>query len=250
MSKKTTEKGKVTNDDIKVKAWDNVRELSESKIGTKVLSEHRELIEGFERLMVITSPTNISKFDQEDLEEQIKPIMDAVGEVSGSAVVLENGEERNVRAIFMDVLKHIQARVEKKWEEDIINFLFGIKKQRGINHLKYSEMSGLSHSYICRLDNEKRKALSLDAFKKLSNGLGFTMQEVLDMYSGDQINENVVSTFDDVVKTNSFEIAGSLATKKKKKKISNLVTSLEAIEWEENMDSIAKVVAVMNEYFS
>lgn len=238
-----------------MKWWTDVlNQLATTKEGRQELEDNKLIIDELEKLMDVTSVAKIKDSNEDELKKSIIALVDLVGKLKSKTIIVEDGSSVNLKSNFERMLIHLQKRTDKKWEEEVLSYLNAVRKKKNINQTQFSKMTGISHSYINRINSGKRVSISLNMFSMMCDALDLRMSEVLSGVEDtnlEGLETAETPSLEDVIFKSSFEIDGELVSSKQKKAIINLITQIYRMRlyWEENMLNINKVIEIAKEYF-
>ena len=223
--------------------------LENTAPGQEILKKHADLIAKIDKILEDTDTENLKFHQKDELVDRLLDIMKEVQAVKSETIELDEKNVVDMKNVFERIIKTLNTRVNKKWEEEVLNYLQVTMEKLGMSQAELANRSGYSHSYINRIASLKRTNISLDVFKSICEALGLDMATVLKEVGDNSFGErNEVMNFEDVLLKSSFEINGSLVSSKQKMAIAKLVTELINLDWEENMTNINQVVRIVNEF--
>ncbi|GAE37388.1 helix-turn-helix domain-containing protein [Halalkalibacter akibai] len=139
-------------------------------------------------------------------------------------------------------------------EERAVNDNFGsmikyLRKKRDLSLRAMKEMTGISESYINRLENGGRLCPSYPIIEKIASALGVHPKELLEVGSNEERSKLV--PLDYLLLSNDFTVDGTeMFNPKLKESLLNLIDILCEIKWEKEtiVDDIYEITQAVDEF--
>lgn len=109
-----------------------------------------------------------------------------------------------------------------------------IKHQRELKGYSLKEMeqiTGVSATYICRLESGERKAPSVPILQILADTLGIEVSELLDVSTIKDNSE--VKSLTELLLTNDFSVNDTIFEKRQKELLISILEKITIVEWSE-----------------
>ncbi len=117
------------------------------------------------------------------------------------------------------------------------NYIRFTRKRKGLSLSEVSQASGISISYLNRMENGKRKAPSIPILKQLSNALEITIMDL--MQRSLETNEPKIKDIREVLLDSNYTIHGKEVPEKVRLIISEIIEHIFSNEWQqEGIDDI------------
>jgi len=122
------------------------------------------------------------------------------------------------------------------------------REQKGYSLRELKEMTGISESYLSRLEKNERKSPTYPIMQKIARVLDFNIAELLELSNQNEIDDDVDEIKDVIVKSN-FCINNIIATTQIKDSIIKLFEKIISADWSEpkRFSSGAEILTVIGE---
>jgi transcriptional regulator with XRE-family HTH domain len=104
-----------------------------------------------------------------------------------------------------------------------------------------SELTGISSSYLNRLEKGERKAPSFPIMQMIAKAMGMDISEVLNLASSSE-NEEIVPEIRELLLRSDFRVGDTFVTTEVKELLLKLVESIVSAEWEDEIKFIEGAV--------
>jgi transcriptional regulator with XRE-family HTH domain len=141
----------------------------------------------------------------------------------------------------------LQNRVDRAIPDGFGPYIRYLRERLGYSLKEVDELTGISASYINRIEQGQRKAPSYPILEKLAEAYKVDVTELLKIAGINADDKKNVKGFAEIVYTNNFTINGKIVSKKKKELIVELVTKIDELKWgdEKHKESI-KVLEIID----
>lgn len=125
-------------------------------------------------------------------------------------------------------------RMERQVKGDFATWLKSARKEKGFTLKQLEEASGVTASYIHRIEKGARKTPSIPITEKLAVALGVPPKELLAMLGHDVGDEsNGTPGLTELISMNQFTVDGELVEQEEKDMIINIINTMLNEEWED-----------------
>lgn len=130
--------------------------------------------------------------------------------------------ERSIDPKFSQVIKHRREEMKLSLSE-------------------LSELTGISSSYLNRLEKAERKAPSFPIMQMIAKAMGMDISEVLNLATSSE-NEERVPEIRELLLKSDFRVADTFVTTEVKELLLKLVENIVSAEWEDEIKFIEGAV--------
>ena len=125
-------------------------------------------------------------------------------------------------------------RMERQVKGDFGTWLKSARKEKGYSLKKMEELSGVTASYIHRIEKGARKTPSIPITEKLAIALGVPPRDLLSMLGHDTDNtSNEVPGLTELISLSNFTVDGKMVDQKEKDMIVHIINTMLNEEWDE-----------------
>lgn len=124
----------------------------------------------------------------------------------------------------------LKSRVERAISDNFGSLIKHKREEKGYSLNKLQELTGISPSYINRIEKGERKAPSLKIIEKLADALDADLSELLSVANRENGDVELVS-LEELILSYNFTINGQVASKSLKENIVSFITKLNEVEW-------------------
>jgi transcriptional regulator with XRE-family HTH domain len=126
----------------------------------------------------------------------------------------------------------LENRINRSITEDFGKYIAGLRENKKYSLKDVERLTGISQSYINRMEKGERKAPSYPIIQKLSEAYEVSVSDLLQIagVGGDQSN---VQGFAQLIYSNPFTINGKMTSAKQKEVIVELIESMDSMDWNE-----------------
>lgn len=169
----------------------------------------------------------VEETDKDTTEESIEEIRKMLSSFGGKAY-------SEVRENFNRKIKIFENRISRQVSRDLGKTLKFLREEKKYSLARLEELTGISGSYLNRLELGERKAPSYPILEKIANAYGISPQSLLNIATSEEVTEapsvaevlysNEISFSDDKTPVN-------LATKKQ---LIDIINHILDMDWQEN----------------
>lgn len=203
----------------KITRWDIFKNEVYSNKEWKIIQEFIEYIECIE--------------NEEITEDDIKHMEVALKEIDEFVVEnISNFEQEWVLRELKKKVKMFKNRVNRSVEYDFGGWIKQLRTLKGYSLMDLQKITGITASYIHRVETGSRKTPSLPVIYRLAKGLEVDPKEFykkLNITGDDNKTNN--KDFSELVTLNKFMIGGKKATHEIKSNVINIINKIQAVEW-------------------
>lgn len=146
-------------------------------------------------------------------------------------------------------IKLLRNRLNRKIPVGFASYISHLRKEKGYSLKEVEEMTGISQSYINRMEKGERKAPSYPILEKMAKAYGVDISELLTV-AGIGIDQSNVQGFAQLIYSNNFSVNGKLTTAKQKEVIVELIHAMDEMNWDDNskhLDTI-NMINIINQF--
>lgn len=119
----------------------------------------------------------------------------------------------------------------RKINDGFGSYISSIRERLGLTLKNVENITGISASYLNRIERGERKCVSIPILENLARCYGRPATEFIEVALNiEQENDNKAPIFEAIIYANDFEIAGRIATKETKDAIIALVRDINAVQ--------------------
>lgn len=174
---------------------------------------------------------NITEKDIEEIEKKFaKEVMPFASKKLSSYNANWTSREFNKK------LRIFKNRISRVIEDDFGTWIRQLRKNKGYSLKDLEDASGVTASYIHRIETGSRKTPSIPVIEKLALGLGVNPEEFLkklNLTNTKTEKKEMLTGLAETIAINSFTINGKKATKEQKEQIINLFNAIINATWNE-----------------
>lgn len=164
----------------------------------------------------------LDDIDGKETEESIKNISIKIRELDGKIDAAAVGKLRRKLKIY-------ENRISRNLNESFGSLVKHLRQKAGYTLQEVQDISGISASYIHRIEKGERKAPSFKIIEKLADVLNADRATLLAL-ANLEVDENIVS-IDELLYANNFTVNGEVANKKQKTIFVKMLTKIVQCEW-------------------
>lgn len=142
----------------------------------------------------------------------------------------------------------LENRLQRAIPEGFGSYIKRLRKNKGFSLKDLEKMTGISPSYINRIEKGERKAPSYPIIEKLADAFNVDISVLLSII-GVTVESNVQG-FAQVIYSNNFTVNGKMVSDKQKEIIVELIEKMDSVNWDEStkhLDTI-ELVQIINTY--
>jgi len=156
-------------------------------------------------------------------EEKVQELQHKV-KYSSVPAELKKGFERK--------LKLLDNRVERSISENFGSLIKHLREGKGYSLKDMEQLTGISSSYINRIENSQRKAPSYKMIEKLATALGQEVSDLLNVANAEQPEE--LTNVEELLVASTFMINDVRATKDSKELLVAIIEKINKSTWGED----------------
>ena len=187
----------------------------------------------------------IDEVDEETTEESVK-------ELEKLVKTLDEVKYKDEIEKFKRKIKIFEKRLERKVSENFGSMLRHLREERGLSLAELGEITGVSASYINRIELGERKAPSYPIIEKLARGLNISTSSLMStagVSDSDKIDD--AKTVTELIFSNNvtLEEGGPAINVNTKKQLVEVVEFIINMEWKENKHiEMVKLIELLDEF--
>ncbi|WCK56922.1 helix-turn-helix transcriptional regulator (plasmid) [Aneurinibacillus sp. Ricciae_BoGa-3] len=135
-----------------------------------------------------------------------------------------------VKGRFERKFRLLSNRIERAITEGFGSYIKQVRKGKGLSLQTVADLTGISPSYINRIEKSERKAPSYRIIEKLAKAFEVPIEEMLKI-AGIKEDTTKVQGFAQVIYSNGFTINGRLIPNKQKEMIVEIITKMDEAVW-------------------
>lgn len=221
-----------------------VNKSEETKLGW-----YEELTEGMREI----NATNVLNIIKKIEESEGAETQEKVDEINALIAELELTEEES-QQIFSKFSKDVVAfksstdslrfiknklkrktrlmenRINRSLSGEFADYVKKLRKDQGFSLKDVERMTGISVSYVNRIEKGERKAPSYPIIEKMARAYGVPVGDLLHI-AGVANDESNVQGVAQLIYSNPFTINGSMTSTKQKEAIVELLEAMDSVEW-------------------
>ena len=153
---------------------------------------------------------------------------------------------------FERKIRIFEKRLERKVRENFGSMLRHLREARGLSLAELGEITGVSASYINRIELGERKAPSYPIIEKLARGLSISTSSLMStagVSDSDKIDD--AKTVTELIFSNNvtLEEGGPAINVNTKKQLVEIVEFIISMEWKENKHvEMVKLIELLDEF--
>ena len=153
---------------------------------------------------------------------------------------------------FERKIRIFEKRLERKVRENFGSMLRHLREERGLSLAELGEITGVSASYINRIELGERKAPSYPIIEKLARGLSISTSSLMStagVSDSDKIDD--AKTVTELIFSNNvtLEEGGPAINVNTKKQLVEIVEFIISMEWKENKHvEMVKLIELLDEF--
>lgn len=212
--KKKEHADQVKNLETRIEYTDEQKELTKLQPSIRELEkkirEHEELMK--------ENPKSVDKKELKALETQLKQLQKQAEPLD----VIVGGLQRKLRTVT--------NRIERSVFSGFGSIIKNRREELGLSLKKIEEETGISPSYINRIEKGQRKAPSYRIIEQLAKALDLPVNKLMQVAEVPVQDE--VSSIEELLLTSQFTVNGKRASKQSKEKMVEFIKRLNEASWE------------------
>ncbi|WP_313232122.1 helix-turn-helix domain-containing protein [Tissierella praeacuta] len=139
-------------------------------------------------------------------------------------------------------------RKGRRVNENFGSMLRYLREKQGYSLKDLEDITGISPSYINRLERGKRACPSYPVIEKLAKALNADVTELLEIAELSMTNEDI-KFLGEILLSMDFRLTGEIATKEQKEKLVVILDEIIYCEWENDIvGDLAEIGKLINEF--
>lgn len=143
----------------------------------------------------------------------------------------------------------LEKRINRSLSGEFAEYVRKLRKDQGFSLKDVERMTGISVSYVNRVEKGERKAPSYPIIEKLAKAYGVPVGDLLQI-AGVANDETNVQGVAQLIYSNPFTINGSMTSTKQKEAIVQLLETLDSVEWNDetkHLDTV-NLINIISKY--
>lgn len=242
--------------------------MAEKKTEVKKDGWYEKLKEGIQELdiqSVIAVMDKIDKAETSTTHEEVDEIEKLVNEITltdeeevkvferfSEGVVSFKGSSDSTDFIKKKLerkVKLLRNRLNRKIPVGFAQYISRLRKEKHFSLKEVEALTGISQSYINRMEKGERKAPSYPILEKLAKAYGVGISELLKV-AGIGVDQTNVQGFAQLIYSNNFSVNGKLTSAKQKEVIVELIHAMDAMKWDDESKHIDTInmINIINQF--
>lgn len=203
--------------------WEMFEEIAREKNWEPVIEIMDEMID-----IESNKDRALTEETVKDLEERYRKILPYI------ATEIGMGYRGMIMNEFDKRFRFYKKRMERQVKGDFGSWLKSARKEKGYSLKKMEELSGVTASYIHRIEKGARKTPSIPITEKLAIALGVPPRDLLNMlgHSTDDVKEDGIG-LTELIALNNFTVDGKMVNQQEKDMIVNILNTMLNEDWDE-----------------
>ncbi|PLS19690.1 hypothetical protein CVD28_04565 [Bacillus sp. M6-12] len=242
--------------------------MANKKVETEKLGWYEELKAGMEGLgieSVLRVMEVIDTAEGHETQEKVDEINSLINELD-----LTNEEMKQIFDNFSqgvasfkgstDALKFVknklkrkarllQNRIQRAIPEGFGSYILDLRKKKDYSLKDVERITGISQSYINRIEKGERKAPSYPIIEKLADAYSVEISDLLKI-AGIATDESNVQGLPQLIYSNNFTINGKMTSTKKKEVLVEIIEKMDNVKWDDatkHLDTV-ELINLINKF--
>lgn len=139
------------------------------------------------------------------------------------------------RKIFDKMLRVLNNRVERSVSDNFGSMIRYLREKRGYTLKEMEDLTGVSASYIHRIEKGERKAPTIKVIEKFAEALDCDFYELLSLANSSKKSKGKeLPSVEQLILSNDFSVNGYKATKAIKGQLVDLINAIHRADWSES----------------
>ncbi|WCF11740.1 helix-turn-helix transcriptional regulator (plasmid) [Paenibacillus thiaminolyticus] len=148
---------------------------------------------------------------------------------------------------FERKLKLLSNRVDRSISNDFGSLVKHLRLSQGLTLQDLSDMTGISTSYINRIENNQRKSAGYKMIEKLAVALGQEVSDLVDV--ANKPEEDEITSVEELLLSSNFEINGVRANKEVKERLVALISKINHPTWgDDKYTNVIEIADAIDRY--
>lgn len=220
----------------KVEEWRKYwKERSDEKVReNKIFWEDEESRERFKEIFEL--------FDKADGNETREIVDNIKSEVNK----LDKNDFKEEIHKFKSRIKILENRLNRRVSDDFGSILKHFREKKGLSLAELGSMTGVSASYISRIEGGRRRTPSYPIVERLAEALGIPITHLIDVASSDKGEAKSLS---EVLYGNRVKLSGDILSAKEKEKLLEIIKYISEMEWDDNKHiEVLELIPLLDEF--
>lgn len=193
-----------------------------SETESKWWIEFKELMEQRGHSQVLEVCQKLDEVDGKETVEAVRELRKLIENTKCSMEAKKNLERR---------LKLFENRVERVVSQNFGAMIKYLREDAKISLMELQKSTGISPSYINRIETGERKAPSYPIILKLASGLGVNPKKLLEVAGMEEEDDGRVLSIAELILTNNVTLQGSMISRKEKEALINIINKIGEYKW-------------------
>lgn len=242
--------------------------MAEKKVNSEKLGWYEELKQGIEGLGIKNILFIMKKIDEaenHETQERVDEINTLISELTLSLEEMQQIFDEFSKGVVSfknstDALKFVknklkrksrllQNRIQRAIPEGFGKYILHLREAKDYSLKDVERITGISQSYINRIEKGERKAPSYPIIEKLAMAYNVNISELLSI-AGIATDESNVQGIAQLIYSNNFTINGKMTSTKKKEIIVELIEKMDEAKWDDatkHLDTI-EFIQIINKF--
>lgn len=185
-------------------------------------SEGKETQEKVDELNALIAELKLSEEEAQQIFSKFSQGVVAFKSSTDSLRFIKNKLKRKTRLM--------ENRINRSLSGEFADYVRKLRKDQGFSLKDVERMTGISVSYVNRIEKGERKAPSYPIIEKLARAYGVPVGDLLHI-AGVANDESNVQGVAQLIYSNPFTINGSMTSTKQKEAIVELLEAMDSVEW-------------------
>lgn len=185
-------------------------------------SEGKETQEKVDELNALIAELELTEEEAQQIFSNFSKGVVAFKSSTDSLRFIKNKLKRKTRLM--------ENRINRSLSGEFADYVKKLRKDQGFSLKDVERMTGISVSYVNRIEKGERKAPSYPIIEKLARAYGVPVGDLLHI-AGVANDESNVQGVAQLIYSNPFTINGSMTSTKQKEAIVELLETMDSVEW-------------------
>lgn len=235
---------------LPAKDYVNIEKLLKTQIGTIKDNMNRQLVSKLTKWEMFVEEAKKNDWQPiikvidvieeaekgEMTEEKIKLVEESINSIRKYIDNLSPYDSDSADKEFVKKLRIFRNKVSRVIEDDFGSWIRQLRKAKGYSLKDLESVTGVTASYIHRIESGSRKTPSIPIAEKLAIGLGLNSEEFLKklhLFDGKTEKKEMLTGFAETIILHSFTINGKKVTKGQKELLIDIYKEIIGCPWSE-----------------
>lgn len=212
-----------------------------------IFKEEIESRDGLEDLKALLEIIDQKRFEDTITKEEldiINSMYDSI-RMSNALNLLSPFDKAKAQTEIDKKIRLFRKKLNRVIDQDFGSWIKQLRKEKGYSLKDLENVSGVTASYIHRIETGARKSPSVPIAESLAKALGVNPDEFfkkLNLLSESNSNEEATYSLTDLLSLNNFTINGKLVTREQKNALLNLVNNVITADWDNKLEEGMKLI--------